>query len=237
MEQVKPLNDRLPMLTSCATTATSSGAGGAARRLGIDTAGVRCSTPALIYRQGADLSAAERRGLRADADSLQRTSLLATVREMLALEDQLDRMGESIQAEESASGALAADYSREPTTALMILLGGLPDAPFDSLVVEDETGQRWRCAPGPDARLGLSRGGLARVAYDYVEPRAQTWTVRLYGAAWAERGADYVSLAPARDQITALELDLSALKSAGPATPVSARAWVEATTARVEIGP
>lgn len=234
VDRVKPLNDRLPMLRFLRDNRDFlRGRADALRaRAGSDTAGGALFDPRLLaYGHDALAGNAARAGIAADADLLGRTRLLASVREMLALEDQLDRMKAALADQEERLARLTRDYTHEPTTALLLLLKGMPDAPYDSLVVTDETGQSWRFLPTATAREGLARGGLARVAYEFVEPRAQSFAVRLFGAAWLGRGPEYVTLEPAQDRISALELDLGGVSAARPTVALAARAWVEVATA------
>ena len=77
-----------------------------------------------------------------------------------------------------------------------------------------------------DQRAALQHGGAVQVFHGYVEPREQVVQIALAGVGTAAGDAGYVTLEPARDRLTLLRLDLSAVEAAAGAPGIHATTWL-----------
>jgi hypothetical protein len=126
----------------------------------------------------------------------------------------LDRQGERLRDLDSL-------LRGEQETALIVLLKGLP-AGFEpeGLSIADADGPSWQVALDAGQRAALRRGGLVQVLHEYVEPRSHRLAFSFGGTGRLEVLAD----AP-RDQLTLLQLDLTAVDSAADLSGVTAKIW------------
>jgi hypothetical protein len=176
-------------------------------------------------RMMADALAAQDSVARAE-DARDRQTLLAHVAELAALEHELDAMDELLGAQRGRLAELEADFTGRQETALAILVRGMPAAgtPAElTLVLEDSTVVHVPLSA--EQRRALAEGGIAQVYHGFVEPRSQVIEASVVRGAGAAPESSWITLEPGRDRLTFLELDLSGLDGADPATRLRASAW------------
>lgn len=158
---------------------------------------------------------------------LAQQQFLTSVAELAALESELDLLADAMTQQESRLRELEGDFLNGQETALIVLVRGFPpELPPHSLLLTDESGDTLRTHFTADDRLSLATGGMAEVLHELVEPREQTWEVGFAGPGWTQRAPVFLSLEPARDRITFLELDLTRLRPEPDTMDLQARAWV-----------
>ncbi len=161
----------------------------------------------------------------ADRDARGRT-LLASVTELGALESQLDQLDRLLAAQRGRLGRIQDDFTGEQHTALAIVLRGWSAAAaVDSIAFTLEDGTTLSAALTSEQRATLEQGGAVQVLHRFVEPREQVVQLTLSGASWPDGDAGYVTLEPARDRVTLLQLDLTSLVPAQGAPAIAATTW------------
>jgi hypothetical protein len=83
----------------------------------------------------------------------------------------------------------------------------------------------------------LRHGGVLQLCHRLIEPRQQLLSIALAGGHWDGSGAGYVTLDPARDQISFLRLDLSTAKPSEGASSMAASRWINDTGLEASRGP
>lgn len=230
VERVKPLGDRLPMLRFLRDNRDFlRGRSDALRaRPGAGTGAAAALDPRLVdYPALREAARAEQERTTAAADSLQRLSLLARFQELLDLEAEMGRLEARFAGAGERMTRLERDFGGTPTTALVLLVRGLPETAVDSVIVTNEFGERRALALTGETALGLRNGGLARLLHEFVEPRSQWLEVRLSGAAWHDHASAYVVFEPLRDRATVIELDLRPAAPTPNAPGIAARGWID----------
>ena len=161
-------------------------------------------------------------------DAWRRRQLLASITELGDLEERLEAMERLLAAQRSRLGVLQADFTGRQETALMVLASGWPgDAvALSGITVVLEDGDTLRVALSGEQRESLRMGGMVQIAHTFVEPREQVVEIDLAGAAWPAGDAGFVTLEPARDRLTLLRLDLSAVRSQRGAAGIRASTWL-----------
>jgi hypothetical protein len=160
------------------------------------------------------------------SDSLSGLRALARIEELLALAGEMDRLEKDFDAGAERLARLEADFGRLPMTGLIVLLRGVPEAPIDSLVVTNDLDERWAFPMTESVLEGLRHGGLARVLYEYAEPRRQVLFLNPRGPTWSSAAAQQLEFEPPLDRVTVLEIDLSPWSPTGQAAP-GVRAWLD----------
>lgn len=158
-------------------------------------------------------------------DAWRRRQLLASITELGDLESRLEQMERLLSEQRGRLGVLQADFTGRQETALMVLVSGWPgDAAAVtgvSIVLED--GDTLSVALSPEQRESLRQGGIVQVAHTFVEPREQVLEIGLAGPAG---DTAFLTLEPARDRLTLLRLDLSAVGSGRGAAGIRASTWL-----------
>ncbi len=141
--------------------------------------------------------------------------------DLARLADRLDLMDRQLDAQGQRLRDLDTLLRGEQETALIVLLKGLP-AGFEppGLAIRDADGASWQVALDAVQRAALRRGGLVQVLHEYVEPRLHRLEFSFGGTGLLEVLAE----AP-RDQLTLLQLDLSALRSDADLSGITATIW------------
>lgn len=163
-------------------------------------------------------------------DSLRRAELLASITELGRLEEHLDLMERLMAEQRSRLGLLQEDFTGRQETALVVVVRGYPaEAPVRSVTVTLEDGDTLTVPLTPGHLASLRRGGIVQVFHGFVEPREQVVEVSLAGERWPAGDTGFVTLAPARDRITLLRLDLSTVDAERGATGIEASTWLHDT--------
>ncbi len=161
----------------------------------------------------------------ADRDARGRT-LLASVTQLGELEAQLDQLDRLLAAQRARLGQIQGDFTGEQHTALAIVLRGWSGAaPLDSIAFTLEDGTTVVTALDPEQRATLEQGGVVQVFHGFVEPREQVVQLTVRGGAWPLGDSGFVTLEPARDRVTLLQLDLSPLGPEQGAPAIAASTW------------
>jgi hypothetical protein len=170
-------------------------------------------------------------------DAFARRALLDRIARLGDLESELDRMDSLLAGQRTRLTTLESDFTGHQETALVILVRGNPagGAPAAlTIVLEDSTVLNVPLTPAQ--RQALGEGGIAEVFHGFVEPREQVIEFTVARNAGPGREQGWVTLQPARDRLTFLQLDLSGLDAADPSARLRAGAWVfdadAATSAR-----
>jgi hypothetical protein len=153
-------------------------------------------------------------------------NLLARVERLADLEARLDRIERQQDAQLRRLAVLQQDFTGEQRTALAVVLrGGAGCAPPERVEWRAEDGAATVVTLDPEQRAILMRGGALQVWHEYVEPRDQVFELVCAGAGW-EPAPAFVALAPERDRLTLVQLDLR------DATPAAGSAGLRASTWR-----
>lgn len=179
----------------------------------------------LAYRRLLAEAMAAEDSAAAIAERHERMQLLASIRELGALEDQLDQLERLLDEQHARLAELQQDFTGRQRTELIVLVRGVPAAPADQLSLAIDGAAARRVAFEPGQRTALEGGGVMQVFHACVEPREQTLELRIDGAAWSAAPAGYLTLTPERDRLTLLEIDLSGAAPADGGAGVHARAW------------
>lgn len=172
-------------------------------------------------RAGADSTAAE-------AARQERLALLESITELGTLEARLDAIERLLGAQEIRLAELEEDFTGRQRTELLVLLRGAA-ASAERIVLTVADGSAHAVTLGEAQRQSLAAGGVMRVFQGYVEPREQIVEVRVEGAGWAAAAPGFMALAPVRDRLTLLEIDLSEAVPAEGGAGVRARTWLHET--------
>lgn len=192
------------------------------RELPIDGQARALSERELFLRRILAEIEAARDSLRTQSALLADSSAARTqLAELAGLADRLDFMDRQLDAQGARLRDLDALLRGEQETALIVLLKGLP-AGFEppALSIRDAEGASWQVPLGAAERAALRRGGLVQVLHEYVEPRLHRLEFSFGGSGVLEVFAE----AP-RDELTLLQLDLSALASPADLSSVTATIW------------
>jgi hypothetical protein len=180
----------------------------------------------LMYRDMlADIRAA-RDSAEVSTEWIRRRELLESVGELVELETEMDEMETLLAEQRGRLVRLEEDFTGRQTTALVVLLSGVPagGAP-DAVVIGDDDGATVRVTLDDATRTALANGGAAQLLHEYVEPRDLVLEIAFEGTAWTGHPPFEVAVAPARDRLTFLELDAAGVDPAAPGQPLAARAW------------
>jgi hypothetical protein len=149
-------------------------------------------------------------------------TLLESVAGIEELEREMDAMDRLLAEQHGRLGVLEEDFIGQQKTALVVVLSGLPHAGAPrTVVLEDPDGATYRVTLTDDARESLARGGATELAHELVEPRPHRFLVSLEGDGWTSARPAEIALAPARDRLTFLELDVSTYDPANPVLATS----------------
>ncbi|HEY6867307.1 MAG TPA: hypothetical protein VI792_08620 [Candidatus Eisenbacteria bacterium] len=163
--------------------------------------------------------------------------LFASISDLGRLESQLDQMDRLLADQRVRLGALQGDFTGLQRTALAIVLSGYPrSAEVSSLSITLEDGAALVVPISADQRGSLQHGGLLQVFHGLVEPRSQVVEITLSGERWPRGDSGFVALEPARDRLTLLRLDLSAVQPAGGASGIAASTWLQDAGLRASAG-
>ena len=172
--------------------------------------------------------------VRADRDSValaeaecQKRDLLRSVTELGGLEAQLDQFDRVLTAQTERLAVLQRDFTGDQRTALAIVLSGYPQkAALSTVALTLDDGSAVSVPLTDDQRDALRNGGAVQVFHGFVEPREQVMRIALAGVGTAAGDAGYVTLEPARDRLTLLRLDLSAVEAGDGAPGIRASTWL-----------
>ncbi len=146
---------------------------------------------------------------------IRRRELMQSVEDLLALEQTLDGMESMLAEQAERLVRLEEDFVGTQSTALVVLLTGVaPGRTPREVSLVDPDGEDWRVELSDEARLALERGGTIELLHRLVEPRVHRLTVRVAGDGWEDSTPRALSLDPARDRMTFVELDLAELDAA-----------------------
>lgn len=168
----------------------------------------------------------------AAADSLallraarERQTLLSSVSDLGALEVRLDRLERLLAQQHERLGVLEADFTGEQRTELIVVVAGMPqDGALERIDLVFEHGETITAALDEQQRQALARGGVLEIFHGLVEPRAQIVELSIDGIGLpAESG--FLTLAPERDRLTFLKLDLTPLGKGHGTASVRATSW------------
>lgn len=143
-----------------------------------------------------------------DAD-LEKRSILESAREIAALEDELARMDSVLARQAERLQWLDDDFASRQTTALIVLLRSIPGSPAPQSIVLLDDDRITRVPIDETARASLDRGGLVKLFHQFIEPREQEIRIGLEGDLWTSVEPVRVTIAPAKDKLNFLELDLA----------------------------
>lgn len=184
----------------------------------------------LTYRDLLARSAADRDSAAAIAARQERSRLLASVRDLGALEDRLDGLERLLDAQQIRLATLQRDFAGRQRTELIVLVRGVPASPVRSVTLTVGDGAAVE-VPITAADAGaLADGGVMQVFHACVEPREQVVAFRVAGDGWTGAPAGYMTLSPDRDRLTLLEIDLSGAQPTDGGAGVHARAWLHDDT-------
>lgn len=173
----------------------------------------------------ADIAAAKD-SVAASAEARERQALFTSVTDLAQLERELDQMERVLAAQQTRLATLHTDFSGRQRTELTVLLaGGALAGRVDSVVVTLEDGTGVVTGLDDTQRRSIKVGGLLEVYRGLIEPREQVVEVRFIGEGWSAVASGFVRIAPARDRVTFVKLDLSQAAPARGMASVSAGTW------------
>lgn len=157
----------------------------------------------------------------------EKLDLLRSVTELGGLEAQLDQFDRLLAAQSARLEVLQRDFTGDQRTALAIVLSGYPrQVALSTVALTLDDGSAVSVPLTDDQRDALQKGGAVQVFHGYVEPREQVVQIALAGVGTAAGDAGYVTLEPARDRLTLLRLDLSAVAAGDGAPGIHASTWL-----------
>jgi len=191
----------------------------------------------LAYRELMQSALAGVDSVQASEDMRQRRELFASVTELGQLESQLDQLELLLAAQRTRLTALQADFTGHQRTELAVVARGLPaDATMLSLTLTLEDGAPVIVTLTDAQRQSLREGGVLELFHGLIEPRDQVIALTLTGSRWPGGDSGFVSIAPARDRLTFLQLDFSRLQPEQGATSLRASTWLLETVAGLTDG-
>lgn len=158
-------------------------------------------------------------------DARQRFELYASVRDLAELEDQLDQIERLLAGQRTRLGVLEQDFTGLQGTAWLVVLSGHTPAPIDAVVLTMEDGRVLTTELDQQQRDILEKGGALEIAHARIEPREQVVTVRIVGRGWAADTDGFMTLAPERDRLMFVRLDLTGATPEAGAPGVRATRW------------
>jgi len=158
-------------------------------------------------------------------DRQARRTLLTHIEELSDLEQELDGMDKVLDGQAGRLTALDADFAGRQQTALLLLLKGHPaeGAPA-ALRIAFEDSTVLDITLTPEQRSALANGGIAELHHGFIEPREQVIELSVARGTAAEHG--WITLAPARDRLTFLQIDISELDGPDATRHLRAGSWV-----------
>jgi len=184
----------------------------------------------LAYQKMLREALAARDTVAAADDSLKRRALLASIGDLARLEEQLDVMDRLLAGQRSRLSVLQEDFTGRQQTALIVVLKGFPArAPVAAVSITLEDGDTLTVPLTQAHRAALERGGIVQIFHGFVEPREQVVEIAIRGERWPAGDQGFVRLAPARDRVTLLRLDLSPVQPDRGATSIEATTWLHDT--------
>jgi hypothetical protein len=180
----------------------------------------------LMYRDMmADIRAA-RDSAEVSEEWIRRRELLESVGDLVGLETEMDEMEMLLSQQRHRLVALEEDFTDRQTTALVVLMKGIPATGTPAaIVLSEDDGSTVRIALDEATREALARGGSAEILHEFVEPRELTFAVVFEGPSWTGRPPYEITLAPERDRLTFLEIDAGGLDPAATSSSLAARSW------------
>ncbi len=170
--------------------------------------------------------------LAAERASFDDHDLLARIDDLARIDAQLGRLDALLAEQRARLAEIEAHFVDAQTTALMLIVRGLPDGTVPTqMVVVDDGGAVTRVDVPDGARASLENGGLMEVYHEYAEPREQSWRVSFVSAGGVESDPRYVTLRPEAGRLTFVELDLTTWADE---SALVARAWLDAPLGAAE---
>ena len=192
----------------------------------VDNAVVSVDERFLAYeRMLADLIAA-RDTLTIERVAEAERTFLASVTELGELEAHLDLLQQVLGEQEERLWMLQEDFLGRQTTALVVVMRGLPSDPPDAVHITDGYGENVRIDLSPVQKTSLVQGGILQIFHNFVEPRVQTWEFSFTGGKWTTDDKAFLSFEPTRNKMTFLELDLADASPKNGAASIRTSAWV-----------
>ena len=144
---------------------------------------------------------------------------------LLALAEDLDALESMLGDQDDRLNILEHDFTSRQKTSLMVLISGYPSSEqLDGVALVSPFGDTTRVQFRQGDAGYLRQGGLARLAYAYVEPRDQRWELQLDAPNVELKKSDLL-ITPPQDCLTFLELNLDTLNSEAGALSITAKAW------------
>jgi hypothetical protein len=164
----------------------------------------------LLYRELVAALQADRAATDAEARRLAEQEFLDSIAGLAELERQLDVLETALTVQGDRLHRLETDFVGHQETALRVLVRGMPAAnPPDRVSLADETGRITSLTLDAGGTEALARGGVAELCHALVEPMSQTFEVTVSGPGWTEPYRGWITLAPERDAVTCVLLDLT----------------------------
>ena len=172
------------------------------------------------------------------SDMSKRWELFSDITDLGRLEDQLDLMDRQLADQKARLAELQRDFTGRQQTSLAVVLSGSPPAgDVQHVTLVFEPGDTLDVPLTGEIRESLRHGGVLQLCHRLIEPREQVLAIALAGGPWDGSGAGYVTLDPARDQISFLRLDLSSAKPSEGASSMAASRWISDTGLEASRGP
>jgi hypothetical protein len=160
-------------------------------------------------------------------ETQRRRDLLRSVTELGDLESQLDQFDRLLVTQRDRLAILQHDFTGDQRTALAVVLSGLPaTVPLTQVALTLDDGSVLSVPLTAVQRDALRQGGAVQIFHGFVEPREQVVQVSLAADGGSAGDAGFITLDPARDRLTLLRLDLSALHAGGGAPDIHATTWL-----------
>lgn len=184
----------------------------------------------LRFREMQESMAAARDTLSAVRRNEEQGVFQSGVDELAGLEGQLDLLDSLLTDQEGRIRALEEDFLGHQETELIVVLRGVPpEAMLSGVYFADEAGETMRSPITADDRASLDGGGILEIYHELVEPRETTWELSVVTGDGQISDPVYLRLAPERNRLNFLELDMTGISREGDAEGVRARTWVQRT--------
>ena len=192
----------------------------------------------LAYRRMIADATASHDSLARAQETSRRWELFANITDLGRLEDQLDLMDRQLADQKVRLSQLQRDFTGRQLTSLAVVLSGFPATGDPSQVtLVFEPGDTLSVPLSAEIRESLRHGGVLELCHRLVEPREQMLSIALAGERWDDSDAGFLTLDPARDQLTFLRLDLAAARPSEGASSMVASRWINDTGLEASRGP
>ena len=167
--------------------------------------------------------------LEAEDAALNRGRLLASVGELVGVEERLGELSSLLEEHEARLARLHADYVDDHVTSLVLLARGYPDWNLDGLRLRWEDGRESVLTLDDSLEQILRSGGVVEIEHEFIEPRAQWLELAIPASTDHPALSVYFQVEPERDRLHFVQLNLESFDLGRPTSEWQAETWSRPT--------